>query len=127
MDTLVPYTTLFRDAAVQRHRDLQYQAEVRLVLAALDLAQVRTFDAGAQGQRFLRDAARSTGGADHGAKRLGRHRVEGGGAAGTAALDLALLHGGSVGWRLEDNHVTFNSWRQTHADTAFNPEAHCAR
>src|SRR3546814_4644424 len=57
-------------AAVQRHRDLQYQAEVRLVLAALDLAQVRTFDAGAQGQRFLRDAARSTGGADHGAKRL---------------------------------------------------------
>src|SRR3546814_2762073 len=37
-------------AAVQRHRDLQYQAEVRLVLAALDLAQVRTFDAGAQGQ-----------------------------------------------------------------------------
>src|SRR3546814_5658343 len=56
-------------AAVQRHRDLQYQAEVRLVLAALALAQVRTFDAGAQGQRFLRDAARSTGGADHGAKR----------------------------------------------------------
>src|SRR3546814_17208724 len=105
MDTLVPYTTLFRDAAVQRHRDLQYQAEVRLVLAALDLAQVRTFDAGAQGQRFLRDVARSTGGADHGAKRLGRHRVEGGGAAGTAALALALLHGGSVGWRLEDNRT----------------------
>src|SRR3546814_10798497 len=63
----------------------------------------------------------------HGAKRRGRHRVEGGGAAGTAALDLALLHGGSVGWRLEDNHVTFNSWRQTHADAAFNAAGNCAR
>src|SRR3546814_7854359 len=38
-----------------------------------------------------------------------------------------LLHGGSVGWRLEDNHVTFNSWRQTHADAAFNAAGNCAR
>src|SRR3546814_5952428 len=80
-----------------------------------------------QGQSFQRDAAHSTGGANSRSRRLGRHNYEGGGAAGTAALDRALLHGGSVGWRLEDNHVTFNSWRQTHADAAFNAAGNCAR
>jgi len=62
------------------------------MLSALDLAQVRAFDADPIGEGFLRHTLRQSRGAHSSAEGPGRHFIVGGGTRRAAALDGTLLH-----------------------------------
>jgi hypothetical protein len=79
--------------ASQSTRDLEEDRQGRHVLAALDLAHMRAFDASQVGQRFLGDALCGSLGSYHRTEGLGQFGIEGGRANRSAALDGSLLHG----------------------------------
>lgn len=79
------------------------------MLAALDLAHVRPFDAGHVGQRFLSDALVGSFFPHGSPKRDGWFRFVGSGAGG-AALDRTLWHCQSVEHGHDLNHVKLNSF-----------------
>jgi hypothetical protein len=62
------------------------------VLATLDLAHVRPFDAGDVSQRFLGDALVGSDLANGSSKRDGGFGFVGGGSGGSASLNRTLLH-----------------------------------
>ncbi|EKA41055.1 plasmid stablization protein [Pseudomonas aeruginosa CI27] len=78
--------------AFQRTGNLEDERERGDMLAALDLAHVRPFDAGHVGQRFLSDALVGSFFPHGSPKRDGWFRFVGSGAGGAAPLDRTLWH-----------------------------------
>ena len=78
-------------AAFKRASDLEDDRQRGHVLAALDLAHVRTLNAGEVRQRFLRDPTLQPQRTYRRAEGQGQFGVEGGGAGRAATLDSSLL------------------------------------